>query len=125
MKASPNGHRVPLSEPAIALLKAIKRDPEQPLVFPSPTGKQFSDAAMAAVLKRLKVDATQHGFRSSFRDWTTEKSGFPREAAELALAHQVGSKTERAYARSDMLESRRALMAAWAEYLEAKRSDAA
>jgi integrase len=125
MKASPNGHRVPLSEPAIALLKAIKRDPEQPLVFPSPTGKQFSDAAMAAVLKRLKVDATQHGFRSSFRDWTTEKSGFPSDAAEHALAHQVGSKTERAYARSDMLEIRRELMAAWSRFLSAKRSDAA
>jgi integrase len=125
MKASPNGHRVPLSEPAIALLKAIKRDPEQPLVFPSATGRPFSDAAMAAVLKRLKVDVTQHGFRSSFRDWTTEKSGFPSDAAEHALAHQVGSKTERAYARSDMLEIRRELMAAWSRFLSAKRSDAA
>ena len=125
MKASPSGHRVPLSEPVIALLKAVKRDPEQPLVFPSPTGKQFSDAAMAAVLKRLKVDVTQHGFRSAFRDWTTEKSGFSREAAELALAHQVGSKTERAYARSDMLAIRRELMAEWSKFLSAKRSDAA
>jgi integrase len=80
---------------------------------------------MAAVLKRLKVDVTQHGFRSAFRDWTTEKSGFSREAAELALAHQVGSKTERAYARSDMLAIRRELMAEWSKFLSAKRSDAA
>ena len=114
-------HRVALSPPAIALLKAIKRDPEQPLVFPSATGRPFSDASMAAVLKRLKVvDATQHGFRTSFRTWTTEQTGFPSDAAEWALAHLVGSKTERAYARSDMLEIRRDLMAEWSKFLSAK-----
>jgi integrase len=114
-------HRVALSPPAIALLKAIERDPEQPLVFLSPTGRKFSDASMAAVLKRLKVvNATQHGFRASFRTWTTEQTGFPSDAAEFALAHLVGNETERAYARSDMLEIRRELMAEWSEYLAAK-----
>jgi integrase len=76
---------------------------------------------MPAVLKRLKVfDATQHGYRTSFRTWATEKAGFPSDAAEFALAHLVGNETERAYARSDMLEIRRDLMAAWADYLADK-----
>ena len=64
------------------------------------------------------VDATVHGFRSSFRDWAAEETSFPREVAEAALAHVVGDATERAYRRGDALEQRRRLMTAWAEFLD-------
>ena len=61
-----------------------------------------------------RADSTPHGFRSSFRTWCAEATNFPSELAELALGHQIGSATERAYARSDMMEKRRRLAAAWA-----------
>jgi hypothetical protein len=64
-------------------------------------------------MRRTKVDATVHGFRSAFRDWAGERTAFPREVAEAALAHLVGDQTERAYRRGDALEKRRALMDAW------------
>jgi integrase len=70
------------------------------------------------LLIRMEVDATAHGFRSSFRDWAGEVSNYPREIAEAALAHNVGDATERAYRRGDALEKRRKLMAAWATYIE-------
>ena len=70
------------------------------------------------LLRRLKIkDATVHGFRSTFRDWVGELTGFPREVAEAALAHAVGDETERAYRRGDALAKRRKLMEAWAGYL--------
>jgi len=61
-------------------------------------------------------DVTVHGFRSTFRDWVAERTSFPSEVAEAALAHVVGDKTEAAYQRGDMLEKRRRLMTAWAEF---------
>ena len=73
--------------------------------------------AMEMVLRRMKIeDATVHGFRSSFRDWAGNVSGFPREIVETALAHVIGDKAEQAYRRSDALEKRRKLMEAWAAY---------
>jgi hypothetical protein len=72
--------------------------------------------ALEMVLRRMKVDATVHGFRSAFRDWTGERTAFPREIAEAALAHLVGDEVERAYRRGDALEKRRALMDAWASF---------
>ena len=66
---------------------------------------------------RAGLEAVPHGFRSSFRDWAAETTGFPSEVAEMALAHMVGSKTERAYARSDLFEKRRKLMDAWAGFV--------
>lgn len=72
---------------------------------------------LAAVLRRMKVTgATPHGFRSSFRDWCGEATSFPREIAEDALAHVVGSAVERAYRRGDALKRRRRLMTAWAKF---------
>jgi integrase len=68
------------------------------------------------LMRRLKADATVHGFRSAFRDWAGEETSFPREIAEQALAHAVGDATERAYRRGDALERRRKLMEAWATY---------
>jgi integrase len=73
---------------------------------------------MMHVLKRIKIDATVHGFRSSFRDWVGNETSFPREVAEHALSHKVGDETERAYRRSDALKKRRELMELWARYLD-------
>jgi integrase len=73
---------------------------------------------MLTVLRRMKVDTTVHGFRSSFRDWAGNETSFTREVCEHALAHKVGDETERAYRRSDALKKRRELMELWARYLD-------
>ena len=65
----------------------------------------------------MKVDATVHGFRSSFRDWASEQTEFPGEVVEMALAHAIANKVEAAYRRGDLLDKRRELMQAWADYL--------
>ena len=114
-------HRVPLSESAIAALEeaAPLRD-ESGLVFPSPVGgRQLSDMTLTKILRTtgLAERATVHGFRSSFRDWAAECTNASYAAMELSLAHHVGNAVERAYARSDLLEQRRALMDQWAEYV--------
>jgi integrase len=86
-------------------------------VFPGfKRGFPLSSMALEAVLRRAKVDVTTHGFRSSFRDWAGDKTPFARDVVEAALAHAIENKTEAAYRRSDALEKRRALMAAWAAY---------
>jgi integrase len=128
MKAA-REHRVPLSKRAVELLEAVKplatgEDASSCFVFPGPaTTKPLSENAFGMLLKRMKVDVTAHGFRSSFRDWTGEVSSFPREVAEAALAHTVGDATERAYRRGDALEKRRKMMEAWARYCEPRAAD--
>jgi integrase len=78
----------------------------------------MSNMAMLMLLRRMKVEGiTVHGFRSAFRDWAAEQSGFSRELAEMSLAHQVGSEVERAYARSDLLEKRRSLLESWNRFV--------
>ena len=72
--------------------------------------------ALVNLIERLAPEVTVHGFRSTFRDWCAEQTNFPREAAELALAHSIGDSVERAYQRSDLLEKRRKLMEAWAQF---------
>jgi len=109
-------HRVPLSGAAVALLKALPRFEGNPLVFPAARGGMLSDATMGAVLKRMKVAAVPHGFRSSFRDWAAERTAYPREVAESALAHVNGNRVEAAYLRTDMLDQRRRLMRDWASF---------
>ncbi|MBK6008813.1 integrase arm-type DNA-binding domain-containing protein [Ramlibacter ginsenosidimutans] len=111
-------HRVPLSRDALELLKSLPRIEGNSLLFPAPRGGVMSDMTMTAVLRRLQVDdATVHGMRSSFRVWTQDHTSYPREMAEVALAHAVGSAVEQAYARSDLLERRRKLMQDWADFL--------
>lgn len=108
-------HRVPLTDAAIALLG--HRNDDAALVFGSETisGKPISDMSMTAVLRRMGRDGiTVHGFRSTFRDWAGETTGFPREVIEAALAHGIKDKAEAAYARSDLFDKRRKLMDAWA-----------
>lgn len=125
MKAG-HEHRVPLSDRALTIVEKLRDGATCDIVFPSPRGRRpLSHVAMANVLRRLQTKgATPHGFRSSFRDWAGNETQFPREVAEAALAHIVGDKAEQAYRRSDALEKRRQLMAAWASYCES-RSEAA
>ena len=134
MKAG-RAHRVPLTPEAVAILKALPRRKVSPYVFHALKGGQLSDMTLSAVMRRMqeaeekagsagyldpqnKRPAVPHGLRSTFRQWAAEQ-GFPRDMAELALAHFVGTEVERAYQRSDMLERRRAMMAAWAGFLRA------
>lgn len=113
-------HRVPLSDAAAKMLGALQVSAKHiggfDLVFPGSKDKPLSDMTLAAVLKRMKVDVTVHGFRSSFRDWCAD-NGVSRELAERALAHAVADKTEAAYNRTDQFEQRRQLMQAWAQYV--------
>ena len=115
-------HRVPLSRPALDLLREASalRD-ETGLVFPSPLklGSPMSDMTLTKVLRSvgLAERATVHGFRSSFKNWTLEQTDTPWAVSEAALAHSLGNATEQAYARSDLFERRRALMQLWADYL--------
>ena len=110
-------HRVPLSDVAIALLGRPGR-PDQ-FVFPGARGGPLSNMALLMTLRRMgRPDLTTHGFRSTFRYWAAERTAFPSEVAEMALAHAVGDKVEAAYRRGDMFEKRRALADAWAAFCE-------
>ncbi|MCE9657797.1 MAG: tyrosine-type recombinase/integrase [Burkholderiales bacterium] len=113
-------HRVPLTAAALQLLERQPKDGA--LIFPSTQGKPLSDMTLTAVLRRMDVDAVPHGFRATFKTWATERTTFPREVVEMALAHAVEGKVEGAYQRGDLLEKRRRLMAAWAAYCTAKPS---
>lgn len=120
-------HNVPLSEGAIKLLSLQKKlHPDSELVFPSPRGKILTDMAFTSFLRKHKilssepgVIATAHGFRSSFRDWCSH-NGYARDLAEKSLAHEIGSKTEKAYHRTDLLEERRPLMNRWSNFVQGK-----
>jgi integrase len=87
-------------------------------VFPgAKRGRPLSDMTISKLVKELGFDADVHGFRTSFRTWAQEKTNYPREVAEAALAHLSGDAVERAYARSDLFEKRREMMDDWAEHL--------
>jgi integrase len=111
-------HRVPLSRPALAVLNTMAGLRCGEWVFPGGrTGRPLSNMAMVMLLRLMGYEnLTVHGFRSSFRDWCSEATNYPREIAEKALAHSVGDETERAYQRGDLLEKRRDLMGAWANF---------
>ena len=115
-------HRVPLSDRAIGILKGLHQARTSDFAFPGfKHGYPLSNMALEAVLRRAKVEVTTHGFRSSFRDWAGDSTAFARDVVEAALAHAIENKTEAAYRRSDALEKRRALMAAWAAYCSPER----
>jgi integrase len=113
-------HRIPLSDRALTILRQLPREGE--LVFP---GQRSGKPLYTGILQNVTLpsvtesDVTVHGFRSSFRDWCAEQTNYPRELAELSLAHSLGSKVEAAYQRGDMLEKRRRLMDDWAAYCAA------
>jgi integrase len=113
-------HRVPLSGRALTILTEAEgtRAAEDKFIFPGGNaGKPLSNMAMTEVLRRMgRGDITVHGFRSTFRDWAAERTNFPNEMVEMALAHTVSDKVEAAYRRGDMFEKRRRLMGAWAEF---------
>jgi integrase len=113
-------HRIPLAPAAVDLLRDLhaKKAADAVFVFPgAKRGMPLSNMAMTQALRRMKRgDLTTHGFRSTFRDWCAEKTPYPRELAEKALAHVLASKVEAAYQRGDLFEKRRELMAAWADY---------
>jgi integrase len=110
-------HRVPLSDWALSILTRQQERRENDLIFPAPKGGQMSDMTLNAVMRRMQVDAVPHGFRSTFRDWAGEKTNFPRELAEQALAHTLESKVEAAYRRGDGLDKRRQMMSDWAKFI--------
>jgi integrase len=116
-------HRVPLSGAALALLEALPRIEGSELVFPAPRGGMLSDMALTAITRRMPFKAKDgrqcvpHGFRSSFRDWVSDRTNYPRDLAEQALAHALESKVEAAYRRGDALEKRRELMEAWSAFI--------
>ena len=111
-------HRVPLSDAAIAILEDLQRVRQGDYVFPGGrAGRPISNMAMTMTLRRMgRGELTVHGFRSSFRDWAAERTGFPAEVAEMALAHAVSDKVEAAYRRGDLFQKRQQLMDAWARY---------
>jgi integrase len=109
-------HRVPLSAPAVALLTQMEKRSTD-FIFPGlKDGKPLSNMALLVLLGRLGRHVTAHGFRATFKTWAEERSSFSREVIEAALAHVGGDKVEAAYRRGDMLEKRRRLMGAWAEF---------
>jgi integrase len=110
-------HRVPLSDPALAVLSEMATIRMSDFVFPGQRG-QLSHRMLQLALTRIRSDVTVHGFRSSFRDWAGNETHASRELCEQALGHVVGNSTEQAYRRSDALEQRRMLMAAWAAHCE-------
>ncbi|OAG68339.1 integrase [Xanthomonas floridensis] len=109
-------HRVPLSPRALQILAALPRMAGSPYVFPGVQGGTLSDMSLSAVLKRMSVDAVPHGFRSTFRDWCSERTDYPRDVAEMALAHTIGNKVEAAYRRGDLFEKRRQMMRDWEKH---------
>lgn len=125
-------HRIPLSRQATALLARMKPADAEPSAYVFPgmrPGKPLSDMTLTAFIRRQNEKAvvwaddrgdaiTQHGFRSTFRDWCAETTPYPRDVAEMALAHTIGDKVEAAYRRGDLFEKRRAMMQDWADYCD-------
>jgi len=111
-------HRVPLSPAALSILERMKNSGSGNHIFPGGRANAgLSNMAMLKLLERIgRSDLTVHGFRSTFRDWVSERTNFPREVAEMALAHAISDKVEAAYRRGDLFEKRRKLMEAWSAY---------
>lgn len=118
-------HRVPLCTRALAIVEAARPlDDGSGLLFPgTKEGKQLSDMTLSKLVKELGYPVDVHGFRTSFRTWAQERTNFPREVAEAALAHVSGDAVERAYARSDVFQKRRRMMDAWANFVAEPRKD--
>ena len=109
-------HRIPLSKAAMAILDRMRAISTGTLVFPAPRGGKMDSTIMSSALRAAGVEATLHGFRSSFRDWCSE-TGVQDRVAEAALAHAVEGKVQAAYLRTDGFEKRREVMEDWANYI--------
>jgi integrase len=113
-------HRVPLCDRAIAILGEMQEIREGDFVFPGKAKRSLNSMAFQMLLRRMgRADLTTHGFRSTFSDWCSERTNFPSELREMALAHAVGNKVEAAYRRGDLFAKRRQLTAAWAKFCAA------
>ena len=110
-------HRVPLSDQAVELLKGLPVFVGVDYVFSAPRGGQLSDMSLTACMRRQQLPYVPHGFRSTFRDWCGERTHYPGDLAEMALAHAIKNKVEAAYRRGDMLEKRRQMMQEWANFV--------
>ena len=111
-------HRVPLTDEMLAIIEPLKAMQSEYVFEGQKRNKPLSNMSMLMLLRRMQVEGvTVHGFRSCLRDWASEVPNAPREVAEMSLAHTVGSNVERAYARSDLLDKRRALMERWSKYV--------
>jgi integrase len=107
-------HRVPLSERALEILQDLPHEHGNPFLFPGgKAAAPLSQMAMLQLLRGLRPGLSVHGFRSTFRDWCAERTSYPSEVAEMALAHTVSDKVEAAYRRGDLKDKRRRLMAEW------------
>jgi integrase len=109
-------HTAPLSPDAIAMLKRMQATSVGKLVFPAVRGGVLTDMALLVVCQRMEIDATPHGFRSSFKDWARTRTQYADELSELALAHVNNDATRAAYARDGLIDLRRLLMTQWAEH---------
>ena len=117
-------HRVPLSDAAIAVLNQMEKI-GQLIFLGRGEGKPLSDMSLTAVLRRMeRGDLTAHGFRSTFRDWASESTAYPRDVAEMALAHSIGDKVEAAYRRGDLFTKRTRMMEDWARFCNQTQSGA-
>ena len=113
-------HNIPLSDGAMAVLKKAQHlRNDNPLIFPSPLSNRAlsSNALLHALQKRLKIDATIHGMRSTFKDWVAETTNYPNEVSEMALAHSISNQTEAAYRRGELLGKRRSMMQDWSDFV--------
>jgi integrase len=127
-------HRVVLSDRCIEILQSLPKEAGNPFVFiGSKAGTAISDSVMAHLMKKAPLArasttpgrlATVHGFRSSFKDWAVERTAYPNDMSEIALAHKVGSEVELAYRRTDMLEKRRRMMRDWERFCTTPKRDA-
>ena len=114
-------HRVPLQPQAIKLLKSLSKVAGTNLIFPNRNNKALSDMAFNQIMRErgeLKVEGVPHGFRSTFRDWSAERTSYSDEIRKAASGHAIGDSVKEAYQRTDLLEKRRSLMNEWANFLD-------
>lgn len=110
-------HRIPLADATMEILRTVQCLPPSPFVFPANRRRPVSSMIMLMTLRRIgRTDLTVHGFRSTFSDWCAERTNFPSELREMALAHAIGNKVEAAYRRGDLFAKRRQLANAWAKF---------
>jgi integrase len=123
-------HRVPLSTAAMSLLNAVAKGahghhlPTSGFIFPGRSRSRLSETALYAYVRQLESPFTVHGFRSAFRDWCAERTNYPREICEQALAHRTGSAVELSYRRTDYFAQRVRLMQSWSDFCETPTSSA-
>ncbi|PWE30544.1 integrase [Maritimibacter sp. 55A14] len=116
-------HRIPLTDEMLAIIEPLKALRSEYVFEGQKRHRPLSNMSMLMLLRRMKIEGvTVHGFRSTFRDWAAEVANAPREVAEMSLSHRIGSQVEQAYARSDLLDKRRALMERWSDYVAGRSS---